>query len=137
MSDWLVVNADRFPHETIDNETVLFDSELGHIVLLSGFAAAVWIHFVNGAGKSPLLEAVEGHYGPDASAVTEMFVDELLEAQLLMPSSAARSTLVDTGLWPKEFLNPVIERFDDIAKIIAMDPIHDVDETGWPRPAKS
>jgi hypothetical protein len=36
--------------------------------------------------------------------------------------------------WPDSFAPPALERYDDIANIITMDPIHDVDQSaGWPR----
>ena len=35
MDERLVVNVSRFPHETIDGETVLIDSETGHVLLLT------------------------------------------------------------------------------------------------------
>ena len=36
--------------------------------------------------------------------------------------------------WPNAYTAPQIERYDDIADIMMMDPIHEVDKTlGWPR----
>jgi len=38
--------------------------------------------------------------------------------------------------WPDSFVPPGLEKYDDIADIITMDPIHDVDPAkGWPRRA--
>ena len=35
--------------------------------------------------------------------------------------------------WPDTFVAPTLERYEDIADIIAMDPVHDIDTTkGWP-----
>lgn len=42
MSENLIVSGLRFPNETIVTESICFDAETGHIVLLSGFAAVIW-----------------------------------------------------------------------------------------------
>ena len=48
MEERLVVNVSRFPYETVDGETILIDSETGHVLLLAGFAAVLWDHLVAG-----------------------------------------------------------------------------------------
>jgi hypothetical protein len=128
-----VVNSLRFPHETIDNETILFDAETGHIVLLAGFASVLWSHLVGGARLEELCKEVDLRFGSDAGAATRTFLDELRAAAILVPSNEGAGTDATPSPWPSQFSAPVLERYDDIAKIIAMDPIHEVDVTGWPR----
>lgn len=135
MHERLVVNASRFPHETIDNETILFDSETGHVLLLAGFASVLWSHLVGGASLKELGDAVASRFGPEAGATTRTFLSELRAAEILVPSTDRGPADAVPLPWPEQFTAPVFERFDDIAKIIAMDPIHEVDATGWPRPA--
>jgi hypothetical protein len=31
-----------------------------------------------------------------------------------------------------EYRSPAIERFDDLEELLVLDPIHEVDEAGWP-----
>ena len=54
MDERLVVNVSRFPHETIDGETILIDSETGHVLLLTSFASVLWDHLVGGARSDAL-----------------------------------------------------------------------------------
>jgi hypothetical protein len=135
MQECLVVNSSRFPHETIENETILFDAETGHILLLAGFASVLWSHLVGGAQLEELCEAVAFRFGSDAGAATRTFLNDLRTAEILVPSNEEARTGAPPSPWPSEFTAPLLERYDDIAKIIAMDPIHEVDATGWPRPA--
>jgi Coenzyme PQQ synthesis protein D (PqqD) len=133
MQERLVVNSSRFPHETIDNETILFDAETGHILLLAGFASVLWSHLVGGATLAELCEAVDTRFGSDAAAATRDFLNDLRAAGILVPSNEEAQTDATPLSWPAQFAPPQLERYDDIAKIIAMDPIHEVDVTGWPR----
>jgi len=32
------------------------------------------------------------------------------------------------------FERPVLEKFTDVQELLALDPVHDVDGSGWPRP---
>jgi coenzyme PQQ synthesis protein D (PqqD) len=135
MQECLVVNSSRFPHETIENETILFDAETGHILLLAGSASVVWSHLVGGAQLEDLCGEIDSRFGSDASAATRTFLNDLRTAGILVPSNEEPRTDAPPAPWPSEFTAPLLERYDDIAKIIAMDPIHEVDATGWPRPA--
>lgn len=135
MQECLAVNSSRFPHETINNETILFDAETGHVLLLAGFASVLWSHLVGGAKLEELCEAVDSHFGSDAGAATQTFLNDLRTAGILVPSNEIVRTGAPPSPWPSQFTAPQLERYDDIAKIIAMDPIHEVDATGWPRPA--
>jgi hypothetical protein len=134
MQERLVVNSLRFPHETIDNETILFDAETGHVLLLAGFASFLWSHLVGGAKPAELCEAVISRFGSDAGAAAQIFLNDLRAAEILVPSSEEEvRTDATPSSWPSQFTAPLLERYDDIAKIIAMDPIHEVDVSGWPR----
>jgi hypothetical protein len=134
MDERLAVNVSRFPHETIDGETILIDSETGHVILLTGFAAVLWSHLVGSTSSEALASAVDAHFGIEAAAATRNFIEELRAAQIVVPTTDAGSNVVPPLPWPERFIAPVLERYDDIANIIAMDPIHDFGPAGWPRP---
>jgi hypothetical protein len=133
MNDRLVVNVSRFPHETIDGETILIDSESGHLILLTGFAAVLWSHLVGNTNSEVLTSAVGTRFGAEAADATRSFIQELRAAEIVVPTTDAGSDAVAPLPWPERFTVPVLERYDDIANIIAMDPIHEVGPAGWPR----
>lgn len=133
MTDVLIANTARFPHETIDGETLLIDSETGHLLLISGIGPVLWERLVAGAAAEPLVAEVASRFGAEAGAACRSFLDALTEAQVLVRAPSASGQAAATQ-WPTRFEAPALERFDDIANIIAMDPIHDVDQSaGWPR----
>jgi hypothetical protein len=134
MNERLVVNVSRFPHETIDGETILIDAETGHVLLLTGFAAVLWSHLVGGTSSEALAGAVDARFGAEAADITRSFIQELRAAEIIVPTTDVGPAAAVPLPWPERFAPPVFERYDDIANIIAMDPIHDVGPAGWPRP---
>lgn len=66
----------------------------------------------------------------------DTFLAELYAENLIVPLPQAPS-LQGTPATPVQklaFQTPVIEKFTDMADLLLLDPIHEVDETaGWPR----
>ena len=67
------------------------------------------------------------------------FLDELAQETLIVPGPTGESntapsrpetTEKDTEVRP--FQPPVLQKFRDMQDLLLMDPIHDVDEAGWP-----
>jgi hypothetical protein len=135
MDERLVVNVSRFAHETVDGETILIDAETGHLLLLTGFASVLFDHLIGGGAPAGIAAVVEGRFGSEAGSATRTFLQELRTAGILVQTTEPAPSAGAPPAWPERFSVPVVERYDDIAKIIAMDPIHEVGVPGWPRPA--
>jgi hypothetical protein len=130
----LFADIGRFPHDTIDGETVLIDSEKGYLFLFLGIGPQLWEHLLAGTSDEALVNEVTARYGAAAAAPTRAFLDALEQAQMLRnePSPSAAPASASTA-WPETFVAPTLERYDQIADIISMDPIHEVDPNkGWP-----
>jgi len=133
MPDTLIANTARFSHETIDDETVLIDNESGHLLLISGIGSFIWEWLAAGATAESIRAEASIRYGASAGEACRTFLQSLVDAGLAVVAAAPASP-ADGREWPAEFTAPLLERYDDISTIIAMDPIHDVDQSaGWPR----
>jgi hypothetical protein len=68
---------------------------------------------------------------------TQNLVEELVAESLIVPdASASPGASTDTTSTAEPltpFVRPVLERYTDMQELLLLDPIHDVDETGWPR----
>jgi len=137
MDKTLFADTTRFPNETIDGETVLIDSQLGHLFLFTGLGPWLWQRMVRGATLNTVIGEVTARFGPDAAEPTRRFL-ESLEAAGLLRSGDVRAEVAEEDpelITPDTFVAPGLERYEDISDIIAMDPIHDIDTTkGWPHP---
>ena len=132
--EYLIADTVRFVHDTIDGETLLLDNVSGHLLMIGGFGVALWPRLVEGVAVESLLADVANRFGRPAGETCRVFLETLIEAAVLVPANAVDAGEA-TGDWPQTFVAPLFERYDDIANIIAMDPIHEVDEsTGWPKP---
>jgi hypothetical protein len=123
----------RFPHETIDGETVIIDAESGRLFLATGVGPWLWNKLTSGASFEALVDDMTAQYGPDAASPTLDFLLSLKELGLLGSAPGAAATVLEAPALPDLFAAPLIEKYDDIADIIAMDPIHDIEPSkGWP-----
>jgi hypothetical protein len=70
------------------------------------------------------------------SAVNRI-LDELLEEKLIIASAESPEPPIDEELprterEPLRFHTPTLAKFTDMQDLLLLDPIHDVDKTGWP-----
>jgi hypothetical protein len=126
------VDASRCNHDTVDGETVVLDATTGVLTLLVGNGPPIWERLINGVDRGALVADLVDAYGSAAEADTESFLDELIGAGLVVEVDGIASAAPPTP-WPNVYAPPQIERYDEIADIMTMDPIHEVDKTlGWP-----
>jgi hypothetical protein len=125
-------------HETIDGETIVIDMSSGTYYSLRGSASAIWNAIASGASRDTLIETLEEAYeaspGEIASA-TEAFLSELEAEQLIAHGNGAGPTSGPTSEPAgarAPFEPPQLEKFEDMQDIILLDPVHMVDEQGWP-----
>ena len=130
----LFANTRRFPHDTVDGETVIIDSAKGCLFLLTGSGPWIWSRMVRGHTEDGLVSDVAARHGTDAGSQAAAFLASLKEHGMLTDEAPDQATLGAELPMPGTFASPQIEKYDEISDIIAMDPIHDVDPTkGWPR----
>jgi hypothetical protein len=127
-------DTETFAHDTFDNETVLIDSKKGHLFLFLGVGSQIWQLLLAGAAHDAIVNEITARYGPEAAEPTLVFLEALEQAKMLRndPAPSASPANPPTA-WPDTFIAPTMERYDQIADIISMDPIHEVDPNkGWP-----
>ncbi|MEQ8719080.1 MAG: hypothetical protein RIE08_15835 [Acidimicrobiales bacterium] len=111
--------------DLVDGEAIAIDLNSGIYYSLTGATGAVWQSLLDGATPRSLLAE-----GSDPAAL-DRFVGALIEEGLLRTRSGpAEAEQVEA--WDGTQLG--FERFADMEDLLALDPIHDVDETfGWPK----
>jgi hypothetical protein len=145
-SDRLTINAAKVSHETIDGEVLIINFENGNYYNLLGSAAAIWSMLECAASLGEIIAAVGRRYSGDPSAIESAvvkFVDELYGEELVLhaderpaeaaPVSASAAESTGKGLRPV-FEAPALNKYSEVRDLLVLDPIHEVDETGWPDP---
>ena len=133
------INAPNVVSEHFEREVVVVNLESGCYFSLLGSAPTIWHQLEAGATRiDDLLEEVSQGYdctGFEERELTASFLKQLLDQALIVPTELTEQFIeeskpsLDT---PPQFEPPVLEVFTDLQDILLLDPIHDVDDAGWP-----
>lgn len=111
--------------DLVDGEAIAIDLDSGVYYSLTGTTGAVWQSLLDGAAPRSLLG---DDCDPDA---LDRFVGALVAEGLLRTRTG---TPEPDEVQPWDGTPLSFERFADMEDLLALDPIHDVDETfGWPK----
>ena len=133
------VNAPHVISETIDDETIIINLDSGAYYSTRGVANQIWKQLAQGESAARVLESALSQYrGERAEIETSIrqFLATLVEDALMVETEEGNSAFTPLAAAPTEpFVAPVLEKFTDMADLLLLDPIHEVDAAaGWPMP---
>lgn len=141
IAEILKVNEPNVVHETIDGETILLDLNTGNYFSLDGPGAIIWEYIaLCGQWKNviSLFSAENPGKNDEFEKSITTFIEELVTENLLVENTAAPSPC-ETIAIEKElratasnFTPPKLNKYSDMQDLLLLDPIHEVDEKGWP-----
>lgn len=133
------VNAENVVHENVDGEVIAIDLDNGSYYSLAGSAPAIWDLLTRGATETEACNALAARFDVDAEAIraeVSALFGKLADSGLTVPTDdPPAEPAVDDDLANASFEPPRFERYTDMKDYFLLDPIHEVDTTGWPRPA--
>jgi hypothetical protein len=136
-----VVRSPAVVHETIDGEAVIINLESGAYFSAEGASATAWQTIAGGASAADLVAAVgERYQGGEAEIATAVaqFIAQLNQEGLIRPAEPTDGAPVASPSPPAAakpaFTELSLRIFTDLQELLLLDPIHDVDEVGWPAP---
>ena len=125
-------------HERIDDEVVAINFETGAYFAMDGVAADVWAVLAVGATSEQLVDTIVVRYEVNATrarADLERLLDDFRKERLAVWSAgngAPNSMDLPTPDVQRPYDPPSYESYDDLDDLLLLDPIHEVDESGWP-----
>ena len=127
-------------HETVDGEVIAIDLVDGSYYSLAGSGPAIWELLGHGAGEAEIGTALAGRFEAEdgeIGAAVSVLLGQLQENGLIVgETGVGAGTPAIAGSEEKvPFEAPRLERYDDMKDYFLLDPIHEVDTAGWPRPA--
>ena len=136
-------NAPDVVFENFGDEAVLLNLQSGNYYSLDGVGMLYWQYLIQGVPHRQIGAKIgECYAGRADPAAIARDLDEFLaqlQAEGLIRSSSGSPTWVEVtsaAMKPSaEYAPPVLSRFDDVADMLLLDPVHDVSEEGWPHPA--
>jgi Coenzyme PQQ synthesis protein D (PqqD) len=138
------INTPAVVSEIFDDEMVIINLDNGNYYSTNKVAADIWAFIDRAAVVSKIIEGIGHRYSENfediESAVTR-FIAELQEEKLIVPIEMDQAGKIDrpdssaeTGTEREEliFEEPVLKVYNDMQELLLLDPVHEVDETGWP-----
>jgi hypothetical protein len=123
-------------HDTIDGETLVIDLETGSYYTLEGAGATAWQVLTGGATQAAVTSAVAGTlklgHEAAADAVARLLL-ELHDKELIWSPDGGRSDIRGASTQTGTVLPGLALRcYDELQELLLIDPIHEVDDAGWP-----
>ncbi len=136
------INTPKVVHETIEGEVVIINLDSGAYYSLDQAGAVLWGELEQGRGLDDLARYVDAHYltnGTDSAAAVQALVAALVAEDLVRAAGPAAPAVLSGSLpagpslgQRQSFVTPVLQKHTDMQDLLLLDPIHEVDETGWP-----
>lgn len=135
----LKVNRPTVSAESFDDEVIIIHFKNGNYYSLDAFGARAWEALEHGSDREQIIRHISARFQAEREKLArrlDTMLAELLAEDLIqetngvpeeMPSSEALDTLVDLPEDAGKLL-----KFDDMQELLLLDPIHDVDDAGWP-----
>ena len=135
------VNTPHVVHQTIDGEVVVINLESGFYYSLDQVGADVWHGLEAEAPVAEIVAQLAGSYAAsraEIEAAVTRFLTELASEALIVASTApsatngARHGTTDGDRGQQPFAPPTLQKYADMQDLLLLDPIHEVEEGGWP-----
>lgn len=122
-----------------DGETIIIDLSTGDYYSVNKTAAIIWNQIKSDNGVQKILQFFLNSYNANAKLIEQSIldiIDFLIKNNLIFESNSNNSVdileKIVNNNEKKPFIIPEIEKFDDMKKALLADPVHDVNEDGWP-----
>jgi Coenzyme PQQ synthesis protein D (PqqD) len=132
------VNSGQVISEIVDGEAVMINLTTGNYYSLNESGSAVWALIESGAGTDEIVGRLAARYEAVEDEIDEAvtrLLEELRHEELVVPGAedgSAPTPAPEPGGQRTPFEVPRLEKHSDMQDLILLDPVHEVDERGWP-----
>jgi len=133
MPAW-IINQESVSSDFVDGEVVAIHLGTGIYYSLRGPAALLWQALEKSSDEAGLAGWLTAQYevpveqaGKDVAG----FMQQLLAEQLIIATDTAPAP-AGLGGERRPYTAPQLERYADLQDLLLLDPIHEVNEQGWP-----
>ena len=128
-------------HETYDDEVVIVNLDSGNYYSILRAGADIWNLLARGATADQTAELIAQSYDGERAAIERAVSDLVTEFQREGLIVSAERDIVPLNWESKnpraKFETPSLQKYSDMQELLLLDPIHEVDESGWPSRSKT
>lgn len=128
--------------EIFGDEIIAIHLKRGCYYSIEQSGASIWRLAIAGANVREIIADIHQSYTGDRTEIqqhVQRFLDELQAAELIVPvtngvhsATHVATTHPPTNPIREPFVPPSLAEYTDMQELLLLDPIHDVDERGWP-----
>lgn len=121
--------------ETIDGEAIVINLDRGIYYSIKGIGLAVWTDLIEGSDPQNIADRLRGCEGAETADVFQdvaSFVERLVDENLIRPRAAGSGVQPGFAIGSMSYARPLLEKYTDMEALLLLDPVHDVDDSGWP-----
>lgn len=141
------VNEPQVVHDNLDGEVILIHMDTGNYYSIDQVGAEIWDLLSTRRTVQQVVEELLLRYEGDSQEISKSvaeFIRQLEKEELIVADDASDSRFSETESPANEslpqtrpaFSAPTLEIFSDMQDLLLLDPIHEVDEKGWPHEVK-
>lgn len=137
------IPSPKVEHEIIDNEAVIIEFQSGSYYSLDRVGTDILELIASRASLDETVESIVHRYRGNReqidTAVKQLLIELQQEGLLVKDNQESEQEgkpLPQIESHPEkqkpEFQAPVLKKYTDMQELLLLDPIHEVDEAGWP-----
>lgn len=146
MSNYFQINTAKIAQEIIDDEVIIINLDEGSYYSLLNTGVEIWQGIEKGFSGDEIIQDMIDRYDGNTEEITqgiEALMDELIAEEIIISGANLSSEKkqfssknINSKIEQKKikFEVPKLQKYTDMQDLLTLDPIHDVDETGWPNP---
>ena len=124
-------------YEVMSPDVIVLNLDDGVYYFIQGSGSYIWHSLISGKSLDEIVQNSLAYFSLTADSGKDIidFVQKLLDEKLILEdetvSVSVGSEVNDLKL-SQTYQKPVLEKFTDMEQALLLDPIHEVDEKGWP-----
>jgi Coenzyme PQQ synthesis protein D (PqqD) len=125
--------------DIFDEELIIAHYGSGLYYSISSTGSLIWQALRSGMTDESVIAWLAGQFPKDAAAIDPMvraFVTRLLEEGLIVPIGSSPAKPPPALPEVDRLGAPILQRYDDLQELLLLDPVHDVEDAGWPHRAE-
>lgn len=138
------IDSPNVVYERFENEVVIVHFESGNYYSLQKVGADIWNCVVEEYTMNEIIQEMTQRYEAsqeEIESAVSQFLHELQQENLIVSTDRGGTSSVhdqktrpvtDTTAERMLFETPILQRYTDMQDMLLLDPIHEIDEAGWP-----
>lgn len=131
------INAPFVIADNIEGEVIILNMQTGKYYSLLGSALKMWELLCNNATVEEIVDILSKHFDANSDVIrqeVEKLIAIFVENDLLRATSNENMTQVISFDGENiTFEEPNVAIYTDLEELLLIDPIHEVDDMGWPQ----